>query len=164
MLQLDPGMMIWTWITFLVLLAVLLKIAWKPILSMVNQREKTINESIEKAEEARNQAEQMMEEQQKKLNSAQDEIRRMLKENKELAEKTRNEIIENAKAEAEKLQQRAHADIERERQAAVQELRKQVADLAIMAASQLIKENLDAQKHRELIDDYITELDRLNKN
>jgi F-type H+-transporting ATPase subunit b len=164
MLQLEPGMMIWTWVTFLFLFFVLAKVAWKPLLKAVNQREKNINDSLKKAEQVKAEAEELMEKQQKMLVVAQEDIRKVLKENKETAEKIKIEIVEKAKVEAEKLHQRAQTDIERETDAAIIKLKKQVADLAIQAASKLIRENLDEQKHRNLIDNYIKDLDQINKN
>ncbi len=164
MLQLEPGMMIWTWVTFVVLFLILAKVAWKPILSMVEQREQTISDSLRRAEEAKTQAEKLMEEQQAMLSKAQEEIQKMLKENKEMAEKMKADLMEKARQEAEKLREKAQADIVREKEAAILELKKQVADLAIGAASRLIQENLDAAKHRDLIDNYIKELDQLDKN
>lgn len=164
MLQLEPGMMIWTWVTFLVLFLVLRKVAWKPLLSVVNKREKSISDALKKAEDAKTEAEKMLEEHEKKLAQAQHEIQEMMKRNKELAEKIKTEMVENAKSEAQKLRDRAHADIERETESAISELKKQVADLAIQAASKLIQQNLDADKHRNLINDYIKDLDNLGKN
>ena len=164
MLNLEPGMMIWTWVTFIVLFFVLAKVAWKPLLSAVEQREKNINDSIRKAKEAKTQAEEMMEERQKQLVGAQEEIQKMMKENKETAEKMKNEIVEKARAEAEKLHKRAQADISREKEAAILELKKQVTDIAIQAASHLMRESIDSPKHRDLIDNYINELDQLEKN
>ena len=164
MLQLEPGMMIWTWVTFLFLFFVLAKIAWKPLLKAVNQREKTIADSLKKADEAQTEAEKYLEEQRKLLEGAQEEIQKMLKENREMAEKMKNEIVDSAREEARKLHERARADIERESEAAILELKKQVADLAVQAASFLIQEKLDAQKHRNLIDNYIKDLERIDKN
>lgn len=164
MLELEPGMMIWTWITFLVLFLVLAKVAWKPLLSIVNQREKTIGDSLRKAEEAKAEAEKILDEQQKMLAGAQDEIQKMMKESKGLAEKMKNEIVEKAREEAQKMHSRAQEDIERETDAAILELKKQVADLVVQAASHLIRESLDDRKHRNLIDDYIKEIDRIDKN
>jgi F-type H+-transporting ATPase subunit b len=164
MLQLEPGMMIWTWLTFLFLFLVLAKVAWKPLLKMVNQREKTIADSLKKADDARTEGEKFLEEQQKLLAGAQEEIQKMLKENREMAEKIKSEIVDRAREEARKLHERAKADIERESEAAILELKKQVADLAIQAASFLIQEKLDAQKHRSLIDNYLNDLERIDKN
>ncbi len=164
MLQLDPGMIIWTWVTFIGLFVILAKFAWKPMLSAVEKREKIINDSLRKADEASAQAEKMLAEHEQMIAKTQDEIQKMLKDSRELAEKMKNEMLENARLEAMKLQERAQADIEREKEAAILELRKHATDLAIQGASRLIKENLDSKKHRELIDGYIKELDQLEKN
>ena len=164
MLQLEPGMMIWTWITFIVLFIVLTKIAWKPLLAMVEKRENTISDALKKAEDAQAEAQRLLEEQQKKLENAQNEMQQMMKENKSLAEKMKNDIVEKAKNEAKKMHDRALADIERETDAAILELKKQVADLTIQATSHLLQEKLDARKHSELIDNYISELDKMKKN
>ncbi|HFE63312.1 MAG TPA: ATP synthase F0 subunit B [Caldithrix sp.] len=164
MLQLEPGMMIWTWVTFFVLFAVLLKVAWKPLLGMVEQREKTVEDAIRRAEEARNEAEQLLEKHQDMMAQTQGEIQKMLQENKQVAENMKNDIVRKARSEAQKLQERAQQDIEREKEAAIIELRKQVADLSIYAASRLIRENLDEKKHRSLIDQYIKDLDQMEKN
>jgi F-type H+-transporting ATPase subunit b len=164
MLQLEPGMMIWTWITFFALFFILARVAWKPLLEAVNKREKSIGESLEKAELAKSEAEKLLQEHDKKLTEAQDDIQKMMKQNKELAEKMKEEMIEKAKSEAQKLHERTQADIERETESALLELKKQVADLVVQATSRLIQQNLDKEKHRELIDSYINDIDKLEKN
>jgi F-type H+-transporting ATPase subunit b len=164
MLQLEPGMMIWTWVTFFFLFLVLAKIAWKPLLAIVEKREKTISDSLKKAEDAQSEAQRLLEEQQKKLAETQSDIQKMMKESKDLGEKIKNDLVDKAKLESQKLHERARSDIERETEAAVLELKKQVADLAIQAASRLLQENLDSKRNHELIDGYIKELDNLKKN
>jgi F-type H+-transporting ATPase subunit b len=164
MLQLEPGMMIWTWVTFFVLFLILARLAWKPLLSAVENREKTISDSLKRAEDAKLQAQKLMEEQHKILAGAQEDIQKMIKENKEIAENIKNEIIEKARSEAQKLHERARADLERETEAAALQLKKQVVDLVIQAASGLIRENLDSKKNRALIDQYIKELNQVKKN
>lgn len=164
MLQLEPGMMIWTWITFFVLFLVLMRVAWKPLFTAVENREKSISDSLRKAEEAKSEAQKLLDEQQNQLRATQEDIQRMMKESKELAEKIKIDMLEKARTEAQKLQQRAREDIERETEAAIVQLKKQVADLAIQAASYLLQENLDEEKNRALIDNYIKELDQLGKN
>jgi len=164
MLQLEPGMIIWTWVTFLVLLFVLKKVAWKPLLNMVEERENRIAESLKRAEEARMEAEKLLEEQHRQLAKTQEEVQAMLKESRLMAEKVRNDIIEKAREDANKLMERARRDIEKERQMALMSLRNQVADLVVQATSKLIQVSLDEDKHRELIDEYIQRLDDASKN
>jgi F-type H+-transporting ATPase subunit b len=164
MLHLEPGMMIWTWVTFVVLFFVLGKVAWKPILSAVEQREKKIKDSIQKAEKAKTEAETLLEKHEKMMTEAQNQIQKMFKENKDTAEKMKNDLLESARLETEKMFQRAKQDIDHQKEAAIIELKKQVADLAIQAASKLIQENMDQKKHRDLVDRYIQGLDSLDKN
>ncbi len=164
MLRLDPGMIIWTWVTFLVLLFVLKKVAWKPLLGAVEERENRIAESLRRAEEARQEAEKLLEEQHRQLAKTQEEVQAMLKESRQMAEKVRSEIIEKAREDANKLMERARRDIEKERQAALMNLRNQVADLVVQATSKLIQVSLDDRKHRQLIDEYIQRLDEVSKN
>jgi len=164
MLQLEPGMIIWTWVTFLVLLYVLKKFGWKPLLNMVEERENRIAESLKRAEEARMEAEKLLEEQHRQLAKTQEEVQTMIKESRLMAEKVRNDIIEKAREDANKLMKRARRDIEKERQMALMSLRNQVADLVVQATSKLIQVSLDEVKHRELIDEYIQRLDDASKN
>ncbi|RMG67808.1 MAG: ATP synthase F0 subunit B [Calditrichaeota bacterium] len=162
MLKLEPGMIIWTWITFGVVLVLLKRFAWQPLLAMVEERENKIAESLRRADEARDQAEALLEEQQKRLAQAQDEIEAMLKESRAMAERTREEILAKAREDANRMLERAKADIERERQAALLSLKKEVADLVVTATGRLIGMNLDDEKHRRLIDEYIQEIGKAN--
>ncbi len=165
MLKLEPGMLIWTWVTFLFLLLVLRKLAWKPLLGAVEARERTIAASLKRANEAREEAERLLEEQQKRFAQTQEEIQALLKENKELAQKMRDEIIAQARADAGKLIERAKKDIEKERQMAMLALKEEVANMVVYATARLIQTQLDEQKHREIIDQYIESLgDSSNKN
>ncbi len=162
MLKLEPGMIIWTWITFGVVLVLLKRYAWQPLLAMVEEREKKIAESLRRADEARDQAEALLEEQHQRLAQAQEEIEAMLKESRAMAEQTRNEILAKAREDANRMLERAKADIERERHAALMSLKKEVADLVVAATGRLIGMNLDEKKHRQLIDEYIQEIGKAN--
>ena len=158
MLQLDPGMIIWTWITFIVLVAVLYKIAWKPLVAMIEAREKAIEEGLMKAEKAKVDAETLLAEQKEKMAKTQEEIRAILADSKKLAESTRAEIVKEAKQEASSIIERGKKDIDRERQDAITKMKKDISDLIVNAASKLIGANLDEKKHRELIEDSIRKL------
>ncbi len=162
MLELNPGMVIWTWITFAVLLIVLRKIAWKPLLNVVEQREKTISDSLQKAEEARAEAEKMMLEQQEKLASAQEEIQQMIKDSKQMAEKARNDMLEQARQEAAKIVERAKSDIDKERQMVIASLRQEVAELVVDATAKLVGVVVDKSQHKKLIDESIAKFGQKN--
>lgn len=160
MLNLDPGMLIWTWITFIVLLVLLYRVAWRPLIAKIEERDKAIAEGLKKAELAREEAERMLAEQEQKMTRTHDEIREMLDNSKKMAENSRKELINQAREEAEKIIERGKTDIARERLDAISRLKKDVSNLIVQAASKLIGVSLDEKKHQELIDDSIKKLDQ----
>jgi len=106
MLSLNPGMLVWTWVTFVALAIVLWKLAWKPLLAAVESRENNISDAIKKAENAREEAEKLLTKQQEKLAEAQDEMQKVIKEAKQMADKTRNDMIEQAREDARERERR----------------------------------------------------------
>ena len=164
MLELDPGLMIWAWVTFFVLLLILYKVAWKPILSVIDNREKSIKDSLEEAENSRREAEQLLIKHKEMIDSAESEAQSLLKENRALAEKTKQEIIEQAKSSAQKMLDKAKIEIEKEKESALLSLRTEVADLAINATKKVINETLDESKQRAIIDDFIHKIPKSTKN
>ena len=164
MLSLDPGVMIWAWITFVVLLFLLYKIAWKPILSAIDNREKLIQDSIEQAEKAKKESEELLEKHEKLIRNAEEEAQKIIKENKELAEKSRQELIEHAKEESNKLREKAKLEIEHEKESALQALRSEVVDITMTATKKLIGDVLDDSIHRGIIENYIQKLPESEKN
>jgi F-type H+-transporting ATPase subunit b len=137
MLNPNPGLIIWTIITFVLLLIILKKFAWKPLLESLHKREETVRSSIERAENAKQEAERLLEENRKQLERAEQDGRRILNENRALAEKLKEEIIE------------------RDKDAALLSLRGEVANLAIQAAGKILDETLDENKQRKLVDSYL---------
>ena len=119
MLNLDPGMMIWAWITFLILLFALYKVAWKPILNSIENREKTIQDSLDKAQKAQEDAESLLAQHQEIMKSAEEEAQRLIKENRELAEKSRQEIIGQARTSSLQMLEKAKLEIEKEKENAL---------------------------------------------
>lgn len=155
MLNLDPGMMIWGWVTFLVLLILLYKVAWKPILSTIDKRENTIQDSLDSAKNAQEEAEILLSKHQEMIKSAEQEAQNLIRENKDLAEKSKQEILAQARNTAQNFIEKAKADIEKEKEAALLSLRTEVADLVISATRKIIGETLDEAKHRQMVDDFI---------
>jgi F-type H+-transporting ATPase subunit b len=164
MLNLDPGMMIWAWITFGVLLLILYKVAWKPILSNIDKREKTIQESLDKAHKAQEEAELLLEKHEQLMQNAEREAQKLLKENRELSEKSRQEIINEARIGAENILEKAKAEIEKEKESALTALRGEIADLTIEATKKIIGQALDESKHRELVKDFIQKMPKSTNN
>jgi F-type H+-transporting ATPase subunit b len=156
--SINPGLTLWTAITFLLLLVVLAKFAWGPIVKMLAERERTIREAIEAAKKERAEAERMFAEQKRSLAQAQRDAAELAKRNQQEVEVMRQELTARARKEADELVATARRQIEEEKVKAVAELRSQVADLAIDAASRLVKVSLDEPAQRKLVEEYIAQL------
>lgn len=164
MLNLDPGMVIWTWITFGVVLLILSKVALKPILKAIENRENAIKNEIDGARRQREEAEGLLVRHQQMMDEAESEARRILKENKELADKTRQQMVDSARSESNKLVQEAKTEIERQKQSALSSLKAEVADLAVGAAEKIILQTLDKEKHKAVVDEFIRTMPKSAKN
>lgn len=159
----NPGLIFWTAVTFLLLVFVLSKVAWKPIVDALNEREKNIQSSIDRAEQAKKEAEKVLAEVKAERAKAQMEADKIVSDAKAYAEKVRAELLEKANAEARKVAEDAKADIELAKQRAMMELKNTVADLAVEAAAKIIQHNLDAERHKNLIAGVINELSTVEK-
>ncbi len=155
LLDIDPGLMIWTIITFVVLLVLLKFLAWGPIIEMLQEREGKIRSSLEEAEKARREAAELMGRNNEILAKAERDAQDIARRAKETAEKIAHDIAEKAKVDATKLVETAKKEIESEKQNALSSLRQEVAEMAIQAAGKILAVNLDADKHKKLVDDFI---------
>ncbi len=158
MLAINPGLIIWTFIIFLLLLFVLGKTAWKPLLASLKTREQAIADSLSRAEEARADAERLIAENKAERVKAEEEVQKALHEGRAYAEQMRRDLVEKAKGEADRMLAQARAEIERDTQHALRELRSQVSDLAIMATSKLLDENMNEERHRKVVSKMIADL------
>jgi F-type H+-transporting ATPase subunit b len=160
MFDINPGLMIWSAAVFLLLLFVLTKFAWKPLIHSLEKREAHIRGSIEQSEQARQEAERLLAENRKELARAEEESRRIVNEGRALAEKLKTEIVEKANQQSRKMVEQAKLEIERDKEAAINQLRSEVASLAVLAAGKIIGETLDAGRHAKLVDDMLGRLPR----
>lgn len=158
LLDVNPGLAVWTVITFLVLLFLLKKIAWKPILTALDQREKAIKESLEKAEKAKEEAQVLLNENQANLAKAGEEAKQIIEQSRHYAEKLKDQMIHDSKEQAQKIISDASAEIDRRKEAAFNELRGQIANIAIDAAEKILRENLDKEKQTQVVDRYINDI------
>jgi len=161
LLDVNPGLIFWTIITFLILLFILKKTAWKPILQALKEREDNIRASLEKAEQARKEAEEILEKNRKNLSEAEEQVKKIIEEGREYASKLRNEIISRANVEAQKMLENAKQEIENKKQEALIELKGIVADLSIQAAEKILEETLDKEKHKKLVEKLIQNLPKV---
>ncbi len=154
-LDINPGVIFWTVITFGILLLILKKVAWKPILSSLDERERLIKESLEKAEKAKEEAEKLIAENQANIAKAEEEAQKVIAQSREYAETLKNQLIEEGKIEKKKIIDEALAELERKNQEAFLKLKEQVADIAIDAAEKIIRENLDREKQIKLVNKHL---------
>ncbi len=153
----NGGDIIFQLIMFLILLALLKKFAWGPLMGIMQQREEHISNEIEEAEKSRVEAKQQLEEQRKLLKEARQEAQSLIEASKKQGEEQRLEIIETARAEAERLKDSAKQEIQTQKDQAVAALREQVASLSVLIASKVIEKELSAQDQQKLINDYLSE-------
>jgi F-type H+-transporting ATPase subunit b len=158
MLDINPGLILWTIITFILLLFILGKVAWKPLVSALQAREQGIRDALLKAEEARKESERLLTENTQAMKRANEETSRILKEGRELAEQMKNEIVAKAHESAKTMMGQAKEDIQREKETALLQLKNEVADLAMNAAEKIIDETLDEAKQKKLVDNVLKSL------
>ena len=144
-------------VNFAILLGILYLLAYKPIIRLLDQRADRIRESLAAADQARQEATSAREAIDEQINEARREGQRLLDQAREAAERFRTEEMDRARSDAEAFVERAHSDIQRERDAAIQEVRANFADLAITAAERVIRRSLDRQTHQELISQVLEE-------
>ena len=147
------GLVFWTAITFLILLWILRKFAWKPILGAVSDREESIKDALAAAEDAKKEMQNLQADNERILKEARAERDAMLKEARELKEGIISDAKEQAKVEGDKMMKQAKEAIESERNAAVADIKAQVANLSVDIAEKVIKEELsDKKKQLKLVD------------
>jgi F-type H+-transporting ATPase subunit b len=158
MLELNPGLVVWTIVTFIIVLVILRAVAWKPMLGALAAREERIRTSIQQAEHANQEAQRLLEENKHQLAQAEEQSQQIIKQGRDLGERLKAEILEKATASSRQMIDQAKDEINREKEAALMQLRGEVADLTIQAAGKLLDANLDTPKQRQLVDAVIKEI------
>jgi F-type H+-transporting ATPase subunit b len=156
LLDVNPGLIIWTIITFLVLLIILRKVAWKPILTALDNREKEIEDSLNRAEQAKEEAQKILEENQASLAKVEEESKKIIDQRRAYAENLKEQMLKDSKGQAQKIIEDAGNEIERQKDAAFEELKNQIAEISVNAAEKIIKENLDAEKNKTIVNKYLS--------
>ena len=150
-------------VNFILLLGILGFFAYKPLMRMLDERTERIRESLEAAERAREEAASAQEAIQEQIAEARREGQRIMDQTREAAERFRTEEMNKARQEAEAFVERAKADIARERDTALQEVRASFGDLAITAAERVIRSSLDRTAHESLINQVLEEGESLRR-
>jgi F-type H+-transporting ATPase subunit b len=149
---------IWTLVVFLVLLWVLSRFAWKPMLQGLEQRENTIRTELEQAQTERKEAQALHERWESEMAKAQDQVRGMLDEARRSSQRAAEEVLNKAKADAQAERERGRREIELARDQALQQIAAQTANLAALVSSKVIRRQLTPEDHRQLVDEALAEL------
>ena len=158
MLEINSGLILWTILTFVIVLIILRKAAWKPLLGALAAREESIRASLREAEDARAQAARLLGENRRQLAQAEEQSRRIIREGRDMGERLKGEILEKANATTRVMIEQAKEEIRREKDAALTQLRSEATDLVIAAAGKILDANLDTPKQRQLADAAIREI------
>ena len=160
----EIGLMFWTLVTFLILLILLAKYAWGPILKAMNAREDGIRNDLDTARKEREDAERLLEDHRGLINQTRRERAEAVEAGRRDAERLKAEILDEARKQREQLMKQAETQIAAGLRQARTELKGEAADLAISVAGKLMGKNLDDATQRRLVDDYLADLERLGSS
>jgi F-type H+-transporting ATPase subunit b len=164
LVQPDPGLFIWTILTFLILLGILAKFAWGPLLKALDERQSTIRKSLDDADQAQQELAKLQEKSAQLLAEARAEGQSIVAQSRAAAEVVREDLHQKAKAEAAAMIKAAERQIQQETARAVEQIRHEVVDLSLSVASKLIKKNLTAEDNDALIRDSLSQIESSRPN
>ena len=159
LVQVEPGLFIWTILVFVVLLTLLKKFAWGPLLVALEERQEGIRKSLDDAEQARKELEQVQRNAEAILSKARAEADSILSETRVDAEKVRDDLRQQAQNEAQSIVQNAERQIQLETDRAVSQIREEAAELSLSIASKLIRRNLTKEDNQTLIDEALKQVE-----
>jgi F-type H+-transporting ATPase subunit b len=151
----NAGTIFWMLIFFSIVLLILRKYAWRPILNTLRNREKTIEDALQSAEHAKEEIIRLKADNEKILAEARQERDKLMKEARAMKDKIILDAQEQAQQEGKKIIEGARMSIENEKKSAINEIKTQIAILSISIAEKIIREKLNENKHKELIDDLL---------
>ena len=158
MFKAEPGLIIWTLISFFLLLVLLAKLAYPQILKGLKKRDETIQQQLEEARKTKQEATSLLDDYKRQLSEARAEAQKIMNEGKELGENMRKEIVQKAQQESNQIVKRAQEEIELHKQKAILEIQEKIEDLSIMAASKVINKSLNTEDHRRLVEEYVSKV------
>lgn len=159
LLDINTGLMVWTIVIFLTVLAILYKAAYPHILGAVEAREQQIRDLLASAARDRAEAQAALEQQTQQLDETRSRVQELVVEGRTAGERVRDEIIADARRQAEEIVTRARREVHQELNRARQELHVEAVDLALAAASKLVERNLDEEDNRRLVRSFLAEVE-----
>lgn len=164
LLDVNPGLVIWTTVTFFLVMIVLWRFAWKPITTALDARADRIKSDLDKAESLRKEVESRIAEYESKLNGLREEGKELIAESRRDGERLKEEILSQAKKEADENRARGQKEVELAVDTALKKLHEDVATLSIAIAGQILGKSLKAEDHKSLIQDSISRIKTAAKN
>ena len=159
LIQVTPGLMIWTIVCFLVTLFVLKRFAFGPIQKTIDERRERIRQSLDEADNAREEARKLLEEHRKLISGAQTDAEEILSEARRVAEANERRMREELEADRQRRLEETRKQIDAETRRALEAIRAEVVDLSMLAASKITRKSLDDADHKRLIEEAVGELD-----
>jgi F-type H+-transporting ATPase subunit b len=155
----DPGLFIWTILTFVVLVTLLAKFAWRPLLKALESRQQTIQKSLEDADRAKQELTRIQQESAKIVEQARIEAESILSRTRADSERLREDLRTRAKEEADTIIRNAQQQIQLQTRQAMQQIRREIGDIAVTIASKLLERNLAKEDNDRLIDEALRQMD-----
>ncbi|MFY9432419.1 MAG: F0F1 ATP synthase subunit B, partial [Thermacetogeniaceae bacterium] len=161
-MDLNFSTVIWAIINFLVILAILYKFAYNPVMKFLDNRSEEIANNIAEAERNRSESEALLKEYQEKIAQASNEAQEIIARANKVTEEERNRILAQTRDEAAALLERARQEIQRERDEALFAVRQEVSTLAVMAAEKILSRNLSTEDNKRIVDDFLNEVGEIH--
>ncbi|MCB1172238.1 MAG: F0F1 ATP synthase subunit B [Leptospiraceae bacterium] len=162
LLDMNPGLVIWTFIVFGIVLFLLSRFAWKPIASALDERANQIHADIQKASDLKDDAERKLAEYMQKLDSLKEEGHAIINEAQEDARKLKDQMLAEARTEADAIKGRALREVGLARDEALRSIHDTVAEVATAVAARILDKNLKASDHADLVQDTLKNINSLN--
>jgi F-type H+-transporting ATPase subunit b len=160
----DKGLIIWTIVSFAVLVLLLGKVAWKPLLASLKEREDGIRKAIDDAASAKLSADQLKTQLEQELAKAQDKAANLLSQAQIEAQKIREQMLKDTEAEARRLTEQTQKQLEEEKAKLSRDLRQEVASLSVKVAEKLLRHSINAKENDALVQGFMKDLDKEAKN
>lgn len=164
LMSLKINLMFWTLVIFGVVYFLVNKFAFPAIIGAVEAREKALADAIAAAKADRDEAARLLEEHKANIANARDEAQKLIADARGISEKSKADMLERTRQEQQELLERARRDIATERDKAIAELRREAVELAIAGASRVIEQNLDSDKNRKIVENFLSSLDSQAKS
>ena len=158
LLKVEPGLLLWTVITFLVLLLILWKAAWKPVVEALDARAEKVRSDIENADKSRQEAEKLLAQHREMMNNSKTEAANILADGRAEAEKMKNDIISKASSEAKDMSDRARKEIDLAKDKALAEIKAEIVVLSTEIAAKIINKNLKPDDQKALVEETLNKV------